>query len=83
MAFVLYALTTEKAVGSIDKENKLTFIVDQKATKADVKKEVEQKFNVKVAAVNVIRTLAGKKKASVKLTKAFKADDVAARLKIA
>ena len=78
-----YPVITEKAIGLIERENKLTFIVDLKATKADVKKEVEQKFNVKVAAVNVIRTLTGKKKAIVKLTKAFKADDVAARLKIA
>jgi len=80
---IIYPVTTEKAIGLLERENKLTFIVELGATRTDVKKEVEQRFGVKVEKVNVMRTLGGKKKALVKLTKEFKADDVAAKLKIA
>jgi len=80
---ILYPVTTEKAIGLLERENKLTFIVEDRATRSDVKKEVEQRFSVKVAKVTVMRTLPGKKKMIVKLTKDFKADDVAAKLKIA
>lgn len=83
MTALLYPVTTEKAVGLLEKENKITFMVEDRATKADVKKEVEERFSVKVASVNVMRVFGGKKKAVVKLKKEFKADDVAAKLKIA
>ena len=42
-------------------EGKYTFIVAEKATKIDIKKAVENLFNVKVLAVNTIR-YDGKKK---------------------
>jgi len=80
---IIYPVTTEKAIGLIERENKITFVVDSRDTKEMVKKEVEKRFGVKVASVNVINTLGGKKKMIVKLTKEFKADDVAAKLKIA
>jgi large subunit ribosomal protein L23 len=80
---VLYPVTTEKAINLLQLQNKLTFIVEPKATKTEIKKEIEQKFDVKVEKVNVMNTLSGKRKALVKLTKEFKADDVAAKLKIA
>ncbi len=80
---ILYPVMTEKAIGMIERENKITFIVEQKATKSQIRAEVEKRFDVKVARVNVLNTLTGKKKAFVKLKKEFKADDVAAKLKIA
>ena len=80
---ILYPVTTEKAINLLQLQNKLTFIVDPRSTKGDVKKDVEQKFAVKVEKVTLLNTLSGKKKAFVKLTKEFKADDVAAKLKIA
>ncbi len=80
---ILYPVMTEKAIGMIERENKITFIVEQKATKSQIREEVEKRFDVKVARVNVLNTLTGKKKAFVKLKKEFKADDVAAKLKIA
>lgn len=80
---ILYPVTTEKAVNMLQLQNKLTFIVDPKATRGEIKKEVEAKFDVKVEKVNVLNMLSGKRKAFVKLTKDFKADDVAAKLKIA
>ena len=80
---ILYPVTTEKAINMLQLQNKLTFIVEPKATKGDVRKEVERKFEVKVEKVTILNMLSGKKKAFVKLTKEFKADDVAAKLKIA
>lgn len=80
---LLYPITTEKAIGLIEKENKITFIVEKNATKGEIKKAVESEFGVKVARVNVMITPTGKKKALVKLAPGFKADDVAAKLKIA
>ncbi|MEM0475302.1 MAG: 50S ribosomal protein L23 [Candidatus Norongarragalinales archaeon] len=82
MAFVLYALTTEKAVGAIEKENKLTFVVASEAKKSDVKKEIEKKFGERVVSVNVLRTLDGRKKAVVRFARAGAASDLAAKLKL-
>lgn len=80
---LLYPITTEKAIGLIELQNKIIFVVDSKATKKQVKDEVEQRFGVKVAKVTVLNTTTNKKRAFVKLKPPFKADDVAAKLKIA
>jgi len=80
---ILHPLTTERAVAMIERDNKLTFMVEKGDTKAQIKKEVEEMFEVKVESVNTLITLGGKKKAFVKLAPGFSADDVAAKLKIA
>jgi large subunit ribosomal protein L23 len=82
MAAILYPITNEKAVGLIETQNTLTFIVEKDASKPMIKKEVEDLFGVKVESVNVLITPQGKKKAYVRLKKGFKADDVAMKLKI-
>ena len=80
---ILYPVTTEKSVGMIERENKMTFVVSADSTKPEVKKEVEERFKVKVLSVRIMNTFAGKKKAIVRMKKGFKADDIAAKLKIA
>ncbi len=82
MAILQYPVTNEKAIGLIELKNTITFVVDNKATKPEIKKEVELLFEVKVASVNTLITPTGKKRAFVKLKEGFKADDVAAKLKI-
>jgi len=77
---IVKPVVTEKAVAMIENENKLTFVVDRRATKADIKKAVEEMFNVKVAKVNVLFTMRGEKKAYVKLTPEYSASEVAARI---
>jgi ribosomal protein L23 len=77
---LLYPLITEKAVNMIDAENKLCFVVDKKATKASVKKAVEDSYRIKVDAVKVLNDRKGRKKAVVKVNKAFKADEIATKL---
>jgi len=82
MSSIIYPVTNEKAVGLIELQNTLTFVVQNQATKPLIRKEVEELFAVKVASVHTLITPTGLKKAYVKLKKGFKADDVAAKLKI-
>ena len=77
-----YAHMTEKSVGLVERENKIVFIVDKKATKEIIKQAVEQAFEVKVDKVNLLNTMKGEKKAFVKLTPQYKAIDVAVKLGI-
>ena len=79
---IQYPLITEKSVGLIEKENKLVFVVDKDATKHDIKKAVEELYGVKVATVNTMISMKGRKKAYVKLKPEFKASDIATKLKI-
>ena len=82
MVSILYPVTNEKAIGLIELQNTLTFVVETMATKPRIKKDVEELFEVKVASVNTLITPTGKKRAYVRLKEGFKADDVAAKLKI-
>ncbi len=75
-----YPLVSEKAVNMIEAENKLTFIVDKRASKPLIKSAVEYLYNVKVKKVNIINDLKSRKKAIVTLSKEFKAGDVATKL---
>jgi len=77
---IVRPVVTEKAVSLIERENRLTFIVDKRATKAEVKKAVEEMFEVEVEKVNVLFTMKGEKKAYVKLKPEYSASEVAARI---
>jgi large subunit ribosomal protein L23 len=79
---ISYPLMTESASLMVERDNKLIFIVNQKAGKSDVKKAVEELYEVKVKQVNLLITPQGVKKAFVKLTPEFKASDVAIKLGI-
>lgn len=79
---ILYPLMTESASLMIEKENKLVFMVDLEANKSDVRKAVEQLYEVKVDRVNIQVTPQGEKKAFVKLQPDFKAADIAIKLGI-
>lgn len=79
---ILYPLMTEVTTRLIETENKLVFIVDRKARKRDIKRAVEELYQVKVDYVNVLITPRGEKKAFVKLQPEYKAVDVAIKLGI-
>ena len=72
---------TEKAVMLIERENVLTFQLEKQMTKDEIKKEIEEIFDVKVEK---IRTLirGNKKLAYVKLKKEFPAIDLATKLEL-
>lgn len=82
LSVVLHPLVSEKAVDKIEKENKLTFIVVKSATKSEIKKAVENEFNVRVDRVNIINDMQGRKKALVTINKQYKASDIAMKLGI-
>jgi large subunit ribosomal protein L23 len=73
---------TESASIMVEKENKLVFVVSLKAGKNDIRRAVEELYEVKVKDVNTLITPQGGKKAFVQLTPEFKAADVAIKLGI-
>lgn len=75
----MYPLMGEKATILRERENKLTFMVNDKATKSDIKKAVEELYDVKVLKVNVLITQRGKKKAYVKLHPDYSAEEIASQ----
>ena len=79
---IKYPLISEDAVTLIETENKITFIVDTGASKNDIRRAVEELYEVKVDRVSSVITPQGRKKAYVKLTPDFKASDLAVRLGI-
>lgn len=79
---ILYALTTEKSAGMIERENKMVFIVERSATKKVVADETLKNWGEKVKEVRIINMMNGKKKAIVKFDRKGAAADVAAKLKL-
>lgn len=79
---IFYPLMTESASLMVEKENKLLFVVNSRAEKSDIKKAVEELYEVKVSKVNLLITPQGVKKAFVRLTPEYKASDVAIKLGI-
>ena len=78
---ILYPLMTEVTSRLIEKENRLVFIVNVKARKKDIRRAVEELYQVKVKDVNVAITPRGKK-ALVRLHPEYSATDVAIKLGI-
>jgi len=79
---ILYPIMTEVASRFLEVENKLVFAVNLKASKSDIKRAVEELYEVQVEKVTVAITPKGGKKAFVKLHSDFKAADIAIRLGI-
>ncbi len=77
---IVRLVSTEKAHQLRLKNNVLTFIVDRRATKRDIREAVEKLYNVKVLKVNTLITPRGEKKAYVKLAPEYDAEDIAARI---
>ncbi len=70
---------TERTFEQIERENKLCFIVDDKATKTQVASAVQALYEVRVVNVNTSRTVKGKK-AFVRLSDESRASDLATKL---
>ncbi|HOT07474.1 MAG: 50S ribosomal protein L23P [Methanosaeta sp. PtaB.Bin039] len=71
---------TEKVTGMIDSNNSMEFIVDIKANKSQIKKELEGLYGVDVVSVRTMVTPHGQKKAIVKLAGERSANELATRL---
>ncbi|MEM0075256.1 MAG: 50S ribosomal protein L23 [Conexivisphaerales archaeon] len=70
---------TEKTFALIEKENKMVFLVSDKATKRKIKEAIELLYNVKVVGVDVMRVPKGKK-AYVTLSPETPASELASRI---
>ena len=70
---------TERTFDQIARENKLCFMVDDKASKKQIANAVEALYEVKVRTVNTSRTIIGKK-AFVRLLPEESATDLATKL---
>ena len=77
---IIRPLLTEKTLRLIEENNTLTFIVDRRATKHQIREAVEKMLRVKVEKVNTLITPRGEKKAYVKLAKEYSASEIATRM---
>ena len=77
---IKYPKATEKAVRLMEAENKLLFVVDKSAKKAEIKKAIEELFKVKVESVRTHITPKAQKRALVRFSMDTPAIDVATQL---
>jgi len=77
---VRYPVSSEKAVRLMESDNKLTFIVDRRSNKTEIKKALEELFKVKVEKISSLIMPSGKKKVYVKLSPETPAIDLATKL---
>ncbi len=71
---------TEKVTGMIDSDNTLEFLVNMRSTKPEIKKALEDLYDIEVQSVRTMITSQGEKKAVVKLAKEGSANELATRL---
>lgn len=79
MKSILYPFITEKAMGHLE-NNKLQIISDFRASKVQIKKEMEKLYGYKVLSVNTMTTMKGKKKAIITFEDKEAANEIATRL---
>lgn len=76
---IKHFLVTEKTTSELEK-NVLTAIVDLRAKKDDIKREIEKLFGVEVERVNTLITPKGEKKAYIKLKPEYSAEEILSKL---
>jgi large subunit ribosomal protein L23 len=77
---ILHPIITEVSSRILEAENKIVFAVNLKASKEDIKRAVEELYEVKVEKVTTVVTSKGVKKAFVRLHPDYKAVDIAIKL---
>lgn len=75
---VLHAYVTEKAMDEMERQNKLEFVVDRRANRAQIKRAIEEIYNCKVAKVNIKIVQVGKI-ATVRFKPEYSAEDIGSR----
>ncbi|MHA1652221.1 MAG: 50S ribosomal protein L23 [Candidatus Helarchaeota archaeon] len=81
-SIIIQPVMSEAAFEMLERENKLTFIVNRKSNKHQIKWAVKKLYNVKVEKVNTLILPDGRKKAYVRLAPESNAADVATKLNI-
>ncbi len=77
---IKYPYISEKASRALEFDGKLQFIVDNKASKAEIAKEVERMFDTKVVDVKTLMTMKGVKKAIVSFETEKAGEEILSRL---
>lgn len=77
---IKYPISTEKSIRLMESENKLIFVVNNKATKKEIKKSIEDMFKVEVDCVNTFVSPDGQKRAYVKFSAKNPAIDIATQM---
>ena len=77
---ILHPIITEVSSRILEAENKIVFAVNLKASKEEIKRAVEELYEVKVEKVTTVVTSKGVKKAFVRLHPDYKAVDIAIKL---
>jgi large subunit ribosomal protein L23 len=80
MNSIKYPLATEKSIRLMEAENRLIFVVERKATKPQIKQDIEELFNVKVTKVRTLNTPRNEKRAYVTFSEETPAIDIATKL---
>jgi len=75
-----HPFVTEKAMMTLEKGNKLQFLVDLKASKKQIKKEIEKTFEQEVTGVSTVITMHGEKKAIISFANEKAAEEILSRL---
>jgi ribosomal protein L23 len=75
---ILHAYVTEKSMDEMERLNKLEFVVDRRANRAQIKSAVENLYQCKVAKINIKIVRTGKI-ATVRFAKEFSAEDIGSR----
>jgi len=75
---ILHAYVTEKSMDEMERQNKLEFVVDRRANRAEIRKAVESIYQCKVEKITVKIVRTGKI-ATVRFTKDFSAEDIGGR----
>lgn len=79
LKIVMRPYVTEKTFDMIERQNKICFLVQTKASKGKIKDAIETLYQVKVSSVNTAITIVGKK-AFVRLAPESLASDLASKL---
>jgi ribosomal protein uL23 len=77
---IKFPLSTEKTLKRLEADNALVFIVDKKASKTEIRAEIEKLYKVKVKSVNTTIDTKNRKKAYIKFSDETPALDLATQL---
>jgi large subunit ribosomal protein L23 len=75
---ILHAYVTEKSMDEMERMNKLEFVVDSRATRAEIRRAVEETYQCRVEKVNTKIVRVGKI-ATVRFKKEYSAEDIGSR----
>ncbi len=77
-----YPFVTEKAMMTLERDNKLQFLVAREATKPQIRREIEKTFGKEVASVRTLMSAKGEKKAIISFVDEKAAEEILSRLGI-